>query len=277
MSNKANQKYKDTVFRNLFGTDEKAEEKFIALYNALHSEPLTNLKNIRSLDIEQVLYMNLANDIARLVDNKIIILAEHQSTINENMPLRCLQYIARIYEQLQDTKDKYRKKLLQLPTPEFFVFYNGIEDYPVNKELKLSDAFMIKGQKLQLELCVSVININTNKNNAILKACPVLKEYSLFVDSVRKNLENDPENGYDKAIKECMQNNILKEYLTRKSKEVHNMLMAEYDYETDMEVRWEEAYEQGILKTASSFKNIGISASQIAQATGLSIEEIERL
>ncbi len=107
----------------------------------------------------------------------------------------------------------------------------------------------------------------------------------MFVDSVRNNLGKDPKNGYDTAIKECMQNNILKEYLTRKSKEVHNMLLSEYDYETDMEVRWEEAYEcgieqgieQGTIKTASSLKNMGISSSQITQATGLSIEEIEQL
>ncbi len=244
MGEKQNIKYKDTVFRNLFGSDEKSEDKFIQLYNALHDNDLSEKHTLKTLDIEQVLYMNFANDIARLVDNKIIILAEHQSTINNNMPLRCLQYIGRIYEQLQNVKDKYHRRLLKIPTPEFYVFYNGIEDYPVNKELKLSDAFIIKEKSIQLELWVNVININTEKGNELLKKCPILSEYSLFVDSVRKHLEKDPKNGYTKAIKECLQNNILKEYLNRKAKEVNNMLVAEYDYKTDMEVQKEEQREE---------------------------------
>ncbi len=285
---KENRKYKDTVFRDLFGSDEKAEEKFIQLYNALHDNDLNQSHTIKPLDLEQVLYMNFANDIARLVDDKIIILAEHQSTINENMPLRCLQYIGRIYEQLQSPKDKYHKKLVKIPTPEFYVFYNGVEDHPVNKTLRLSDAFISKDTQSKLEVDVEIININTKKGNTLLQKCPILAEYSLFVDTVRKHLEKDFENGYTDAIRECMKSNILREYLNRKTKEVNNMLIGEYDYETDIEVQREEAQEEerklaeerlakSKMKSARVLKQKNIDVEIIQEATGLSLSEIEKL
>lgn len=282
---KENRKYKDSVFCDLFGTDEKADERFMSLFNALHDEPLDKVCKISRIDIEQVLYMKLANDLARLVDDKIIVLAEHQSTINENMPLRCLQYAGRIYEQLQDVREKYNKYLIKIPSPEFYVFYNGVEDYPVNKELLLSDAFKEKGSKTNLELIVNVININTKKKNKLLEKCPVMAEYSLFVDSVRRNLKEDREEGFKKAIKECMDNNILKEYLNRKSREVNNMLVAEYDYATDIEVQREEAAMKALKKgraegkseTAAVLKKMGFSFKDISKATGLTLSEIEKL
>ncbi len=289
---KENLKYKDTVFRNLFGSDEKAEEKFIQLYNALHDRDLNESHTIKSLDIEQVLYMNFANDIARLVDDKIIILAEHQSTINENMPLRCLQYVGRIYEQLQDSKARFYKQLMKIPTPEFYVFYNGLEDYPVYKELRLSDAFMLKEQDIQLELSVNVININTEKENDLLTKCPVLSEYSRFVDKMRNHLAKDNESGYNEAIRACIQNNILKEYLNRKAKEVNNMLIGEYDYDLDVAAQREEAAKEATRKAeartqaeikkinaniVNNMKNAKYEFSEISKITGLSIEEIESM
>ena len=298
---KENKKYKDTVFRDLFGTDEKANERFIALYNALHGSGLDGHTDIRALEIEQVLYMNFANDIARLVNNTVIVLAEHQSTINENMPLRCLQYIGRIYEKIQEPRSKYCRHLVKIPRAEFYVFYNGTEDYPVEKDLKLSDAFIETEEQVQLEVRVKVININTNKGNKVLQTCPVLGEYSRFVEVVRKHLQKDPQDGYTTAIKECLSDNILKEYLQRKSTEVVNMLLTEYDYATDIAVQREEALlegvEQGIqqgiqqgkslglaegahqkaLETAKLLKRLGDSVQKIAQATGLSVKEIEEL
>ena len=66
-------------------------------------------------------------------------------------------------------------------------------------------------------------------------------EYSLFVDIIRKYKTYDPVSGFKKAIDYCIQHNILKDYLQRKTKEVINMLLAEYDYATDIAVQREEA------------------------------------
>jgi len=293
----SNRKYKDSVFVDLFSEDEKAKENFLSLYNALHNTKLTAIELLKNIRLDQVLYMTFYNDVSYLVDNKIIVLAEHQSTINPNMPLRCLEYISRLYETLFESKEKYSRKLLKIPTPEFYVFYNGEEDYPCDKTLKLSEAFIEKAAEPNLELTVKVININRQNRHPVLENCKTIQEYSIFVETVRKWKEIDPQNGFEKAVEECIENNILREYLKRKSKEVVNMLLAEYDYETDIavqraeerEIAFAEGIEQGIeqgfsngsrqakLETAKAFKRFGFDIDKIAEGTGLSVEEIEKL
>ena len=239
------------------------------------------------------MYMAFYNDVSYLVDNKMIVLAEHQSTINPNMPIRCLEYVVRLYEMLLDSQERYARRLVKIPTPEFYVFYNGKADYPTETVLYLSDAFMTKSEHVPLELEVRVLNINKSKGNQILQSCKPLAEYSAFVDIVRRNIEQDRANGFENAIKECMRNGILKEYLQRKSSEVINMLLAEYDYDTDIAVQRAEEREiaytegkslglaEGALqtkrKTAMKLLQFGLSAEDIAQATDLSKEEVEAL
>ena len=293
----ANRNYKDSVFVDLFSEDEKAKENFLSLYNALHNIKLTDIEKLKNIRLDRVLYMTFYNDVSYLVDNKIIVLAEHQSTINPNMPLRCLEYISRLYEGLFESKEKYSRKLLSIPTPEFYVFYNGEETYPCDKTLKLSDAFMEKDVETHLELTVKVININRQNHHPVLENCKTMQEYSIFVETVRKWKEKDPQNGFEKAIKECISNNILREYLKRKTKEVINMLLAEYDYETDIavqraeerEIAFAEGIEQGIeqgfangshqakLETARLMRQRAYLVAEICLMTGLSQEEVEAL
>ncbi|MGI5098029.1 Rpn family recombination-promoting nuclease/putative transposase [Treponema socranskii] len=289
----ANRKYKDSVFVDLFSEDEKAKENFLSLYNALHGTNLQLSCPVENIRLENVMYMNIINDVSCLVDNKIIVLAEHQSTINENMPLRFLEYIARLYEKLQAPTDRYLRKLSKIPTPEFYVFYNGVDDYPETTVLKLSDAFIKKPERVPLELEVKVYNINKNKSSEVLSRCKPLEEYSLFVEEVRKQTQLDSENGFTNAVKICIEKGILREYLMRKSREVINMLVAEYDYDTDIAVQREESLKIGIqqgmkqgfsdgshqakLETAKNLLGLGVSVENIAQATGLTKTEVESL
>ena len=290
---KHNRRYKDSVFVDLFSTDKTAKANFLSLYNALHGtdyQSTTILKNIR---LKQVLYMSFANDVSYLVDNKIIVLAEHQSTINPNMPIRCLEYIARLYEQFYKSKEKYSRKQLAIPTPEFYVFYNGKEPYRGDSLLKLSDSFTQTHDEYALELSVKVVNINYDKASEILKLCKPLEQYSLFVDAVRRNIAVDKEHGFEKAIKECIQNDILREYLQRKSKEVLNMLIGEYDYDTDIAVQREESFDMGLaegeargrsegsrqakLETAKAMLTMGYPLVDICKISGLTTDEVDAL
>ena len=239
--------------------------------------------------LERVLYMKYYNDIAMLIDGKIVILIEHQSTINQNMPFRFLEYIARIYEKITTKDEKFGRKLVKLPIPEFYVFYNGKEDYPTESVMKLSDAFIQLGDnselKNQLEISVKVININVDKENSILKRCETLKQYSEFIEQVRSNIENNIPEPFTIAIKQAIKKGFLSDYLNRKSTEVQNMLLAEYDYDTDIAVQRKEAFEDGItqgehkkaVETAKSMRFRNISIDVIAECTGLSVEEIEKL
>ena len=285
----ANRKYKDSVFVDLFSEDEKAKENFLSLYNALHGTNLQLSCPVENIKLDNVMYMNIVNDVSCLVDNKIIVLAEHQSTINENMPLRFLQYIARLYEKLQKPTDRYLRTLSKIPTPEFYVFYNGREDYPEMITLKLSDAFITKPEQMPLDLEVKVYNINKSKGAEVLSRCKTLDEYSLFIEEVRIQTQLDPENGFTNAVKICIEKGILKEYLQRKSREVINMLIAEYDYDTDIAVQREESLRIGIqqgfadgsykkaLETARLMKQANCEIPFIEKMTGLSKAEVESL
>ena len=175
----------------------------------------------------------------------MIVFGEHQSTVNENMPLRSLLYIGRAYERLVPPRSRYKKKIVFLPTPEFYTFYNGKEKWEKEKELRLSDAYIVKDGEPSLELKVKVINIRPEEHHEILEKCQVLKEYSQFMEIVQNYQISGEEEPYKKAIKECIEKGILADYLMRKGSEVVNMLLDEYDYETDIEVQREEAREQG--------------------------------
>ena len=284
-----NRRYKDSVFVDLFGEDKNAKSNFLSLYNALHGTKLDASTELELLQLEQVMYMAFRNDVACLVDGKIIVLVEHQSTVNANMPLRFLQYVARLYECIQNPRDRYLRRLKKIPTPEFYVFYNGEEDYPEKATLRFSDAFMAMSEKPALELVVSVRNINYTKDSKILRVCKPLKEYTLFVEAVRRHTKLDGENGFQNAIKECIQNDVLREYLQRKSREVINMLIAEYDYDVDIAVQREEALQEGetkgfsegshqkALETAKLMKQANCKLDFIMRMTGLSEMEVEKL
>ena len=122
-----------------------------------------------------------------------------------------------------------------------------------------------------------------------MHTCKPLKEYTLFIEAVRKHTKLDSENGFQNAIKECIQNDILREYLQRKSREVMNMLIAEYDYDVDIAVQREEALQEGeakgfsegsyqkALETAKLMKQAHCKLDFITQMTGLTEAEIEQL
>lgn len=245
MQDKENREVKNSVFVDLFYADESAEENDIALFNAIHDEPLPEGTVIRRFKVDTTIYMNFQNDISFDVGGKLLIFGEHQSTINENMPLRSLLYIGRAYEQLVAIRDRYKRKRISLPTPEFYTFYNGKENWDKEKELRLSDAYMIKVSQPMLDLKVKMININPSEHHKILEKCQVLREYSQFIDTVTKYQHKGVEEPYKKAIQECIKKGILADYLKRKGSEVVNMLTAEYDYEMDIEVQREEAFESG--------------------------------
>ena len=276
---------------------EHKDSVFVDLYNALHGTDYRSRSMIRKIRVGNVLYKNFKNDISFEVGEKLIVFGEHQSTINQNMPLRCLMYVGRAYEQLVDQRARYRDALVRIPTPEFYTFYNGVKEYPLERELFLSDAFLDPTDKNPLEQTVKVININFQKAHDILDKCEVLKEYSQFVNTVRKYAKE--EDSIRKAIYECMEQGILADYLKRKGSEVMNMLIAEYSYEEDMQVKQEEALrigekrgekrgrkegkkqgkKEGIFLSGKIFQMVNANPEytdeQIAEKAACSIEEVK--
>lgn len=240
---KENKKYKDSVFCDLFYSDQDAKKNLLQLANALLGMDYTDPQVIELLRLEDVLFKDFKNDVAFTVDGRTIVLGEHQSTVNLNMPLRHLLYIAREYERIVSIEDRYRSAQIKIPFPVFYTFYNGERDFPVETVLYLSDAFTGGSDAPQLELKVKVININTDKKHELLEKCDVLRQYSQFVEITRK-LKGNRER-LKEAIQLCIKKDILTEYLKKNSSEVINMLMAEYDYDMDIAVQRQEAAEEG--------------------------------
>ena len=242
-----NREYKDSVFTTLFNTPEKMLE----LYNAINKTAYTDRSKITVRTLTDVLYKAQKNDIAFTYDDKVVILIEHQSTINKNMPLRLLMYVARTYEEIVQLKPIYHKAIIEIPTPEIIVLYNGKEDYPLETTLKLSDAFKQKQDNYCLNLDVKVININYDKENNLLSECLTLKQYSYFVDKIRKLIDSgyNRDEAIQKSVEDCVNKNILKDFLIKHGTEVCNMLYAEYDIEEALKVREKEGKEEGKLET----------------------------
>jgi len=273
----ANKNHKSSVFSFLFGQPEILRE----LYSAITGVEIPADKTININTLSDVLFMKQINDLSFTVDDKIVVLIEHQSTINDNVPVRLLMYIARVYEKMLDRNLLYRKKLVQIPTPEFFVLYNGEAKFPDHKELRLSTAFknieefkLLDNFKLPLELIVHVYNINHGRNPEMLAKSKTLDSYSIFIKKInvfKKKLSLDE--SVKKAVKYCIENDILKKFLREHGSEVINMLTDEFTIEEIVAIRSEEAREEGMEKGREEGREQVIALLK----KGLSLEEIENV
>ena len=275
-------KYKDSVFTDLFGSDRDGKKNFLELYNALAG---TDYKleevSLERKVIEQALYKTFNNDVSWEINGKLIVLVEHQSTINGNMPFRCLEYVTRIYEGIVPVRKRYAEKVYKIPNPDFYVVYVGKDKLPAEQELRLSDAFYEKDNS-KLELVVKIKNCSNSKMLPISRNCDILKEYCQFIEIVEHTYNKSfPKSSFKKAIEKAISQGILSDYLDRKSREVINMLCAKYDYKMDIAVKQEEAYEDGVHHNAvESAKNLlkeNIPIETIARCIGLSLEEVQKL
>jgi len=242
-----NREFKATLFSELFREPERLRE----LYNAIADTDYGDDTPVEINTLENVFFNDLKNDVSFTIGGKYVVLLEHQSTINDNMPLRCLMYIARVYEKITDDRTVYQEKLLKIPTPEFIVLYNGVKPYPPEKTLRLSDAYLAADETIMkfgnLDLTVRVININPGHNDEILEKSETLKGYSAFVEQVRYNQRcgYNPSNAVSEAIKWGIKQGIISAFLTKHGSEVNNMLMTEFNIDIAKEVWQEEAREDG--------------------------------
>ncbi len=273
-----NRKYKDSVFTDLFGSDRDGKKNFLELYNGLSGSDfkLDEVRLERKI-IEGSLYKTFNNDVSWEINGKLIVLVEHQSTVNENMPFRCLEYVTRIYEELVPVKERYAEKVYKLPNPDFYVVYVGKKEMPLEQELRLSDAFYEK-DSTKLELVVKVKNCSDSKMLPIVKNCAILKEYCQFIEIVERLYNKRfPKRSFKKAIEIAMEQGILTEYLDRKSREVINMLCAKYDYKMDIAVKKEEAYQEKAEEIAKNAIAQGLTPELVQKITGLSSEQVAEL
>lgn len=234
--------YKDTVFRMLFND----KENLLSLYNAVNKSAYTDVDNLKITTLENAVYTNYKNDVSFVFGFELM-LYEHQSTVNPNMPLRDLIYVTTVLQGMTSEENLYGSKLVRIPAPRFVVFYNGMDGQPVQQTLRLSDAFLKKQEQPEIELLVTVYNINWGYNRDLMKACRLLEEYAQFVDKVRQFAIQMPfAEAVEKAVDYCIKNGILADFLSKNRAEAIAVSIFEYDEEKHMKSERETAYRKGI-------------------------------
>lgn len=285
---KVRRDHKDTLFRMIFST----RENLLSLYNAVNRSHYTDAEELEIVTLENAVYMNMKNDQAFLLDMQLN-LYEHQSTWNPNMPLRFLIYVAKEYQMLVRNQSLYASKLVELPTPHFVVFYNGDEERDAESVLKLSRSFKQKTDEPELELIAKVLNINLDKKQEVLEACRLLKEYMLLVDKIRRYTSEykDINRAAEQAVTECIEENILADFLRKNRTEAIEVCIFEYDEKREKELLRKAEFAEGekagreaglkegaerVLKVYRLLQK-KYTEKQIAEETGLALEEVDMI
>jgi predicted transposase/invertase (TIGR01784 family) len=155
-----NREFKNSVFTLLL--DDEAAIRDVS--GALFGGKISPDAKIEKTTLKNVFIGKWRNDLSFLIDNQLIVLIEHQSTINKNMPLRMLPYICETYNKFFKKEDLYAETKKFIPKPIFIVLYNGEKDIEKDYcEYRLSDMFLgfdSSKEAPDLELVVHVYNIN---------------------------------------------------------------------------------------------------------------------
>lgn len=272
-----NREYKSDVFSMLMEDKRNALE----LYNAVNGSDYENPEMVELCRLDNGISLTVRNDAAFVLDMHLSIY-EHQSTVCPNMPMRSLIYFSGILKKLIGNRNIYGRSLVKIPTPRFAVFYNGTEEQPGQYEMKLSDAFECPADNPEIELKCRLYNINSGKNRELLEKCQVLREYMTFVDHVREfhrdSGYSDLENAIERAIDRCIEDNVLRQFLTERRSEVVKVVQLDYTFERQIILEREEGRADGIAEgisrgIAQSIISILEEKGEIPDELGTKIKE----
>ena len=253
-----NREYKSDVISMMLQIPEYA----LDVYNAMNDSVYTDPDMIQIMRLENGISLSVRNDASFFISNYLN-LYEHQSTYSPNAPLRFLIYLTNLLKKTIRKRDLYGRKRVQIATPHFAVFYNGTEKRPEKEVLKLSDAFINRTDTPEIELTVTVYNINPDNNTQLLEKSEVLRGYMIFVNHVRENLEHqkkiaqnaseydeaayeeDLEKAINEAIDYCVKHHIMEEFFRENRNEVTKSMVLDYTWERREELIRAEEYEDG--------------------------------
>lgn len=269
----ANKQYRNSVFCSFFNDPTK----LLSLCNAILDTNYSDVSELEINTLETSMLSNQKNDISCKIHDNFLILIEHQSSVNNNMPFRCLSYVTKLFNNLIDDKNKlYRETLIKFPSPKFFVLYDGDKDEPLRKEMRLSEAF--DDDDPALELVVTAFNINYGSEQPILDKCHYLKEYSILVGKVKQGLASglSLRNSIIRAVNYCIDHDVMKQFLLENQKEVFNMLALQWRI-NDAKAAWqEEAREEGIQQGIGIGKIQGINIGEMQKSEQIAIKMLRK-
>ena len=269
--------FKSTLFIMLF----EDRKNLLELYNAITGKHYADPELLEINTLENAIYMSMKNDVSFLIDGRLS-LYEHQSTKNPNLPLRFLLYISHLYSRLTVKANLYGERIVQIPAPEFIIFYNGKDEMPERQLLKLSDMYSVKEDNPKLELEATLLNISGTNNRKLKEACRTLRDYAIYTDKIRTYTETmELPEAVDRAIKECIEEDVLRDFLMEYKAEARAMSIFEYDQERHMQQEREAGIEKGEQQLLRRLvqKNLarGMSIPEIAEVLDETEERIREI
>ena len=249
MSRRINREYKSTLFVLVFGN---RKEDLLELFNAVNNTLYQNAEEIEynTLDSDRGFFVRLKNDLSFLIDRTMGVYEHQSSPTSANITVRMLHYYSDLLREMIDLKTLYREKEVQIPSPQFVVFYNGRQDQEDEIIFCLSDLFERKEDKPEIDLRVRMLNINAGRNPGLMKKCVALAQYSEVVRRIREALygRHDQEQRRQAVIDvidTCIENDILADVLREHRDEVTEMYYWEYNEEAHRWAIEKDAEERG--------------------------------
>lgn len=269
--------HKDNVFCLLY----RDRKNLLSLYNAVNGTSYAREEELEVVTLEQAICVKMRNDVAFVIHSGLY-LYEQQASVNLNMPLRDLYYVTEELKKIAPPGRLHQKTRVGIPAPHFITFYNGTVKQPERQVYKLSDAYCREEKDPELELKVTVININPGCNQELLERCESLKGYMSFVEKVRAGREAMPtlEEAVHQAVNECISEGILAEFFREHKKEVVEMGIYEFDQELYDRVLREDGEAIGreettLVNIKSLMETLKLKEEQAMDA--LKVPEAERI
>ena len=270
-----NRKYKDRLFRFIFGAKQN-RKYLLSLYNAVNQSSYTDETELEITTLEEVLYVTMKNDLSFIMGSEMS-LYEHQSSYNPNMPIRGFLYMAQLFQKWLGGKNIYGTSLVKIPAPQYIVFYNGEKALPDKQYLHLSESFEVPVKDGEYEWTAVMYNINEGHNERLMEGCRALREYASYVAMVRKAYghHHNLRQAIDEALEEAVRQNYLDGFFKEYKEEVFMTTLTEFDmeqYEKDLR---SEAMEIGYAEgRAEGEGNINLATiKKLMAVMGMSFEQ----
>ena len=241
-----NRQIRDTIIRNYL--NDKA--RMLTVCNANFGTDCRDPDEVLFNTLEGTFFSNLKNDLSCCFLQYFLLIAEHQSSPNENMPLRMFLYLAELIKKIlaPDRRKLYRERLIKLPKPHCIVLYDGKAPAEDHRVMELADAF--DGYEYSPRLRVDMYNIRYGSQNKLMEKSKPIRDYSFFMHLVEVNMSEgmSQDEAIASAVKYCVSHDIMADYLTEKEKEVLDMYGFEWNEEDAKAAYIEEGIERERVK-----------------------------
>ena len=242
------------------------------MYRALHPEDKkTEEKDIENVTIKNILTDQQYNDLGFRIGNTVLLLLEAQSTWTVNIVIRIMLYLMQTYNDYctENNLDLYGSKKVNLPRPELYVIFSGErKDHP--EYISLNNEFW--GGNALIDAKVKVIYDG--------KPGDIINQYMTFTKVAKDQIKKygRTQKAAEETIRICISEDVLADYLKEKEVEVMDIMTALFAEEEVTRRYGLRMQKEALERTATNMLAKGkMSVDEIAECTGLSVEEVEKL